>query len=108
MRSRWLGSMLAWTLNTKPVTLGSVGSIGRGSAGCGRGGGAHDGQRVQELAHAEIVVGAAEEHRSQMAGAIGLHVEGGIGGAHQLDVLGELGVQLLGSEAASLGSAMPS
>ncbi len=40
MRSRWLGSMLAWTLNTKPETLGSVGSMARGSAGCGCGGGA--------------------------------------------------------------------
>ncbi len=27
MRSRWLGSMLACTLNTKPVTSGSPGAI---------------------------------------------------------------------------------
>ena len=41
IRSRWLGSMLAWTLNTKPVTSGFVGRRpGAGSAGCGRGGGA--------------------------------------------------------------------
>ena len=47
------------------------------------------GQRVQKLAHAEIVVGAAEIHRGQMAGAVGFHVEAGIGAAHQLDLLGQ-------------------
>ncbi len=40
MRSRWLASMFACTLNTKPETFGSFGSIGLGSAGCGRGSGA--------------------------------------------------------------------
>src|SRR3546814_10564547 len=40
MRSRWLGSMLAWILNTKPLTLSSVGCTWRLSVGCGRGGGA--------------------------------------------------------------------
>ena len=39
-RSRCLGSMLAWTLNTKPVTLSSPGSTVRASLGCGRGEGA--------------------------------------------------------------------
>ena len=39
-RSRWFGSMLACTLNTKPATFGSDGRISRGSAGCGRGSGA--------------------------------------------------------------------
>ena len=92
MRSRWLGSMLAWTLNTKPETLGSVGSIGRGSAGCGRGGGAQAASASRSSLHAEIVVGRAEEHRRQMAGAIALEIEGGIARAHQLDILGELGI----------------
>ncbi len=40
MRSRCCGSILACTLKTKPETAFSSGSIGRGSAGCGRGGGA--------------------------------------------------------------------
>ena len=49
------------------------------------------GQRIEKLAHAEIVVGAAEEHRRQVAGAIGVEIEGGVARTHQLDVLGELG-----------------
>ena len=38
-RSRCLGSMLAWTLKTKPATFASSGAIWRGSAdwGCGSG-----------------------------------------------------------------------
>src|SRR5215813_8880165 len=56
MRSRWLGSMLAWTLKTKPATLGSVGSIGRGSAGCGRGGGAHQLDFLGKLLVGDAVV----------------------------------------------------
>jgi len=39
-RSRWLGSMLAWTLNTKPVTSLSDGSTMRARVGAGPGGGA--------------------------------------------------------------------
>ena len=38
-RSRCFGSMLAWTLKTKPVTAGSQAPIARGSAGCTSGGG---------------------------------------------------------------------
>ncbi len=39
-RSRWLGSMLACTLNTKPVSFSSPGSTARASAARGPGGGA--------------------------------------------------------------------
>ena len=39
-RSRWLGSMLAWTLKTNPETSLSDGLISRSLAACGRGGGA--------------------------------------------------------------------
>ena len=53
-RSRCLGSMLAWTLNTKPVTLSSPGSTVRASLGCGRGRGRVVGQPVQQRPHAEI------------------------------------------------------
>ena len=38
-RSRCLGSMLAWTLKTKPVTAGSQAPTARGSAGWVSGGG---------------------------------------------------------------------
>jgi hypothetical protein len=40
MRSRCCGSMLACTLNTKPVTSARLGSIVPWSLACGRGGGA--------------------------------------------------------------------
>ena len=40
MRSRCLGSMFAWILNTKPETFSSCGSTVRVSVGAGRGGGA--------------------------------------------------------------------
>ncbi len=41
IRSRWLGSMFAWTLKMKPVTSSRVGGICSSPAGCGRGGGAY-------------------------------------------------------------------
>ncbi len=37
IRSRWPGSMLAWILNTKPVSLASSASTTRCSVGRGRG-----------------------------------------------------------------------
>ena len=40
MRSRWPGSMLAWILNTKPVSAGSSGSTTRWRATRGSGPGA--------------------------------------------------------------------
>jgi hypothetical protein len=64
--------MLAWTLKTKPATLGSVGSRARGSAGCGRGGGAQ---------------AASASSSSRMPGAVGVEVERRVAGAHQLDFL---------------------
>ena len=77
MRSRWLGSMLAWTLNTKPVVSGSVGSIGAGSAGCGRGERRPVGDGVEQLADADVGQRRAEEHRRQVTLAVGLEIEGG-------------------------------
>ena len=81
MRSRCCGSILACTLQTKPVTCGSSGAIGRSPlvpwAGCGRGGGEFgDAANSQQLAHPELVERTTEIDRRQMARAIGLRVEG--------------------------------
>ena len=66
MRSRWLGSMLAWILNTKPVIFASRGSTLASRLDRLRRG-REFGQGVEQVAHAEIVEGAAEKHRGQMA-----------------------------------------
>ena len=50
------------------------------------------GDRVEQFLHAEIVVGRAEEHRRQVAGAVAFEIEGGIARAHQLDLFGEIGI----------------
>ena len=75
MRSRWLASMLACTLNTKPVTFGSLGLIGCGSAGCGRGSGAQAPSARSSSGTRHRLQRRAEDHRREMAGAIGLEVE---------------------------------
>jgi hypothetical protein len=59
--------MLAWILNTTPLNLGSSGFTTRWiAARAGRRRQVH--QRVQHLAHAEVVDGRAEEHRRLVAG----------------------------------------
>ncbi len=66
-RSRWLGSMLACTLNTKPVTAFSSGlhralrRLARPRPRRPRG------QAIQQLRHAEVAQRAAEEHRRQVS-----------------------------------------
>ena len=62
MRSRWLGSMLAWTLNTKPVTAGSSGSTVRSRRLRGRGAGAHAASASSSSSHAEVA--AAREPKN--------------------------------------------
>ena len=71
-RSRCCGSMFAWILNTKPVSLLFVG------ADFARGGRARLRRRrvldeeVEQQLHAEVVDRRAEEHRRLLAGQVGL------------------------------------
>ena len=67
MRSRWLGSMLAWTLNTKPLTAFSCGSTMRVVVLRGSASGAHRARQSSSSVDAEILQRAAEDHRRQMA-----------------------------------------
>ena len=78
MRSRWFGSMLAWTLNTKPVTA----SVGRHrSAGLGRLRARRRrpvGDRVEQLARRRRPCSAEPKNTGVMwPRAIGLEVEAG-------------------------------
>ena len=94
IRSRCCGSMLAWTLNTKPVTSSRVGldrPVARRLRARRRG---EAGDRLDQLGDAEVLERRAEIDRGQVAVAIGLEVELGIAGLRQLDLLGHLGGQL--------------
>ena len=86
-RSRCLGSMLAWTLNTKPVTLSSPGSTVRRVARLRPRRGGVVGQPVEQRPHAEIAQGTAEEHRRQVALAVALQREVGQGTLDQRQLL---------------------
>ena len=91
MRSRCWGSMFAWILNTKPEKSGSSASSGpmRGGAGARRLG--QIDELVQERLQAEVVHGAAEEHRRHLPAAEALGVEGVAGGLQQLDLFAGAG-----------------
>ena len=100
MRSRWFGSMFAWILKTKPVIFGSVGSTVRLSASWPRGGGAKRGERVDQVAHAEIAQSRAEEHRREMALAERVEIEALQPALGELDLLPpRIGLAVLGEEA---------
>ena len=91
MRSRCCGSILACTLNTKPVTREL---LGRDRPRVGRLRAAATGpirQPGQQFAHAEIIERTAEIDRRQMALAIGLRVEGRAQPARHLDLLAQFG-----------------
>ena len=94
--------MFAWILNTKPETFGSVGAIGRSRAGCGRGGGASFATPCEQLAHAEVVHGAAEEHRRLVAREVHLEIELRAQPAHHRDVLAQLRDRGLGQQLVEL------
>ena len=83
MRSRCWGSMLAWTLNTKPVTFGSLGlRPALASAGCGRGGGASVASAVEQLARRRSSCSALPKKTGrQVAVAIGSRSNSGIAAA---------------------------
>jgi hypothetical protein len=85
MRSRCLGSMLAWILKTKPENFGSPGCTWRVSVARGCGGGREVDHGVEQALHAEVVDRRAEEHRRLLAGQVGVAVEGMRGAAHQFD-----------------------
>ena len=76
MRSRWLGSMFAWILKTKPVIFGSFASTARPAASCARGGGADGAERIHQVAHPMIAQRGPEEHRRQVALAESREIEG--------------------------------
>jgi hypothetical protein len=73
----------------KPVTSPLVGSMVPASLGWGAAG-RDAGNRLDQLGHAEILERRAEEHRRQIAMAIGLQIELRIARLPQLDFLGEL------------------
>ena len=78
--------MFAWILNTKPVSLSSVGfDLRAARLARGSGAGACTREVREQLLDAEVADRRAEEHRRLPAGEIGLHVEFGGAAAHQLD-----------------------
>src|SRR5215468_10421619 len=85
MRSRWFGSMFAWILKTKPVMAVSSGATTRPSAwrGCG--------QRVDQVAHAEVAQRAAKQDRRQVPLAERREIERPAGALGELDLLGRNG-----------------
>ena len=87
MRSRWEGSMLACTLNTKPENGASSGrgTPSTSSRGAGR---RHEvDHRVEQLAHAEVGERGAEEDRGRLRGQEGLAVELGAGAVEQVELV---------------------
>ena len=90
MRSRWAGSILAWILNTKPENARFVGrdDAQRRIARARRRRPVD--QRVQDLAHAEVVDGRAEEHRRLRAVEEGAEIERVQRAAHQRDFVLQL------------------
>src|ERR1700750_251280 len=76
MRSRWLGSILAWILNTKALMRGSAASTLRRLPSCARGrGGRKRPEPLEQVADAKIAQRAAKINRGQMALAKRLELE---------------------------------
>ena len=88
MRSRWLASMLACTLNTKPDDLGVVGldRLWARPAAAAAPGAQVPSARSSSGTLTDLQR-RAEDHRRQMAGEIGLEIERREAGARQLEVL---------------------
>ena len=89
MRSRCCGSMFAWILKTKPVSLPSLASTSRCTVSCLQRRGRVRREMRQQLLDAEVGDGRAEEHRRLFARAIVVHVEFRGAAAHQLDLVVE-------------------
>ena len=88
MRSRCDGSMLACTLNTKPENgrverAGLAVDVERGASAAGT----RSTTRVEQLAHAEVGEGRAEEHRRRLAGEERLDVEVGADAVEQVELV---------------------
>ena len=75
MRSRCLGSMLAWILKMKPLNSGKSGEISVPAMTRGLGRGRMFQKAVEQELHTEIVAGAAEEDGRALAGEDGGIVE---------------------------------
>ena len=103
MRSRCFGSMFAWILNTKPDDL-RLGRRDRRARAPAAGAAAARASATpgEQLAHAEVVDRAAEEHRRQVALAIRLEVELRAQLAHHRDVLAQLRDRALGQQLVEL------
>jgi hypothetical protein len=71
-----------------------LGEIGRGSAGCGRGGGASSATPRRSSRTSKFVERTAEIHRRQMARAIGVEVEWRAEAPRHLDFLAQFGERL--------------
>ena len=89
MRSRWLGSMLAWILKTKALIVGSVAWMYAGVGLLVARGRPESAERLDQVAHAEVAQRRAEEDRRQMAFAESVEVERPAGLARQLQLLDE-------------------
>lgn len=74
----------------KPVTSLFSGSTSPASDGCGRGGGAEAGNRVDQFADTEVLERGTEEHRGQIAIAIGFQIEFGIADLGQFNLFGDI------------------
>ena len=75
--------MFAWILNTMPVILSSVACTTRDDAAWSRGGGAIGDERVEKIAHSEVLQCRTEIDRRQMTFEKGVALEGMAGVAHQ-------------------------
>ena len=74
-RSRWLASMFACTLKTKPETLRLVREDRRGLGRLRPRLRRPGAERAQQFGHAHVLQRRAEDHRRQVAGEEGLEVE---------------------------------
>ena len=90
MRSRWFGSMLACTLNTKPETALSSGSTDAAVARLRARRRRVVGDDAEQLLHRVVAERAAEEHRRQVPLAESLEVELRIAGAGERHLLAEI------------------
>ena len=88
MRSRWLGSMFAWILKTKPDIAGSSGATMRVLGGARLRRRSEGGQALDQVTDAEIAQRAAEQDRRQMALAKRGEIERARGGLGERDLLG--------------------
>ena len=108
MRSRWLGSMFAWILNTKPVN-GGFGRLDDARAAVARLRRRRPlGQRLQDLLHAEVVDAGAEEHRRLPAREELGEVERRARAAQELDVVAQRARISPGNSSSRRGLARPS